>query len=231
MTEPLQHNKRTFNLPIRPCNDALVSIKSRFFAATIEAIRNTSATHEEKLAILQCRFATSGTIQYAKLFSKSFNDIASNIFDFVAPQVLHADRSPLVIGNDPNSVLTAAQQTNARFLQVQLQITPNNIPNLNNLGISLPRSMISILLQLPLNQDGLSLHQNINRQNILNTRELYTLSRTAAVNQPIDFEVYKGINESSREDFAKWSSKSILNVLVRDLLEKNRRKILFPNFK
>jgi hypothetical protein len=69
-TEPLQHNKRTFNLPIQPCKDASVSIKSRFFAATIEAIRNTSATHEEKLAILQCCFATtSGTMQYAKLFS------------------------------------------------------------------------------------------------------------------------------------------------------------------
>jgi hypothetical protein len=39
-----------------------------------------------------------------------------------------------VIGNDPNGVLTAAQRTNARFLQVQLQIMPNNIPNLNNLG-------------------------------------------------------------------------------------------------
>jgi hypothetical protein len=110
-----------------------------------------------------------------------------------------------VIGNDPNGVLTAAQRINAHFLQVQLQITPNNIPNLNNLGISLPRSTISILLCLPLDQDGLSLHQNINCQNILNTRELYTLSRTAAVNQPIDFEVYKGINESSREDFEKYT--------------------------
>jgi hypothetical protein len=69
MTEPLQHNKRTFNLLIRPCDDASVSIKSRFFAATIEAIKNTNATHEEKLVILQCRFATSGTIQYAKLLS------------------------------------------------------------------------------------------------------------------------------------------------------------------
>jgi hypothetical protein len=97
-----------FNLPIRPCEDALVSIKSRFFAATIEAIRNTSTTHEEKLAILQCCFATSGMMQYAKLFSESFNDVASNVFDFVAPQV-HADHSPQVIGNDPNGVLTAAQ--------------------------------------------------------------------------------------------------------------------------
>jgi hypothetical protein len=48
-------------------------------------------------------------MQYVKLFSKSFNDVASNIFDFVAPQVLHADHSPQVIGNDPNGVLMAAQ--------------------------------------------------------------------------------------------------------------------------
>jgi hypothetical protein len=74
-TEPLQRNKRTFNLPIQPREDASVSIKSRFFAATIEAIRNTSATHEEKLVILLHRFATSGTMQYAKLFSKCFDDI------------------------------------------------------------------------------------------------------------------------------------------------------------
>jgi hypothetical protein len=77
-----------FNLPIQPREDTSVSIKSRFFAATIKAIRNTSATHEEKLAILQHHFATSGTIQYAKLFSKSFDDVAANIFDFFAPQVL-----------------------------------------------------------------------------------------------------------------------------------------------
>jgi hypothetical protein len=108
-TEPLQHNKRTFNLPIRPRENASVSIKSRFFAATIEAIKNTSATYEEKLVILQRCFATSGSMQYAKLFSKSFDDVASNVFDFFAPQVLRADRSPQAIGNDPNGDLTAAQ--------------------------------------------------------------------------------------------------------------------------
>jgi hypothetical protein len=69
-TKPLQHNKRTFNPPIQPQEDASVSIKSRFFTATIEAIRNTSATHKEKLVILQHCFTTNGTMQYAKLFSK-----------------------------------------------------------------------------------------------------------------------------------------------------------------
>jgi hypothetical protein len=126
-----------FKLPIRPQEDASLSIKSRFFAATIKAIRNTSASHKEKLAILQCRFATSGTMQYAKLFSKSFDDVAANVFNFFAPQVLRADHSPQAIGNVPNGALTAVQRTNACFLQVQLQIMPNNIPNLNNLGISL----------------------------------------------------------------------------------------------
>jgi hypothetical protein len=89
---------------------------------------------------------------------------------------LCADHSPQVIGNDPNDVLTAAhQQTNAHFLQVQLQITPNNIPNLNNLGISLPCLTISILLHLSLDQDGLSLHQNCDGDPCMECRQVCLL--------------------------------------------------------
>jgi hypothetical protein len=45
-------------------------------------------------------------------FSKSFDDDAANVFDFFAPQVLQADRSPQAIGNDPNGALTASCPAN-----------------------------------------------------------------------------------------------------------------------
>jgi hypothetical protein len=77
----------------------------------------------------------------------------------------------------------------------------------------------TVILCLPLDQDGLTLHPNINCQNILNAHELYTLSQTAAVNQPIDFELYKGNNESSRDDFEKckreWKAKVEIEIYIK----------------